>query len=603
MQRSNRIKHKSMLSRFMKGAAGFFALTVFASVMVTVLDAVFPQVIRYTVDTLINGQEPTKAVGFFASLFGGADFLRNNLWMIALIVVITALLTSFFRYLTRVANARGSETMAENMRNTLFSHIQKLPFSWHTKNQTGDIIQRCTSDVDTFRNFISEQLVDMFRIVFLIVFSLFMMFSMNVTLALIALGFVPVILFYNNYFRHRIRDKFTEVDEQEGLLSAMAQENLTGVRVVRAFGREKFEKDKFNKQNEKYTGLWVQLGNILGWFWGIGDLISCLQVMLILCIGTVFAVRGSITPGELIAFISYNGMLVWPVRRLGRIISEMSKAHVSIDRLRYIMDSEEETDRPDAAEPDMTGDIVFENVSFSYKPEKQVLKNVSFEVKAGTTLGILGATGSGKSTLILLLDRLYTLAPDCGRITIGGVDIADIKASWLRKNVGVVLQEPFLFSRSIGENIAVTDAYADEERVELAASVACISQDVAEMTHGYETVVGERGVTLSGGQKQRVAIARTLMLDTPIVVFDDSLSAVDTDTDRRIRKALRENTENKTVILISHRIVSLMEADKILVLDKGRVAQLGTHEELVAADGIYKRIYEAQSAITEEGRA
>ncbi|MBR5942673.1 MAG: ABC transporter ATP-binding protein [Clostridia bacterium] len=603
MQRSNRIKHKSMLSRFMKGAAGFFALTVFASVMVTVLDAVFPQVIRYTVDTLINGQEPTKAVGFFASLFGGAVFLRDNLWMIALIVVITALLTSFFRYLTRVANARGSETMAENMRNTLFSHIQKLPFSWHTKNQTGDIIQRCTSDVDTFRNFISEQLVDMFRIVFLIVFSLFMMFSMNVTLALIALGFVPVILFYNNYFRHRFRDKFTEVDEQEGLLSAMAQENLTGVRVVRAFGREKFEKDKFNKQNEKYTGLWVQLGNSLGWFWGIGDLISCLQVMLILCIGTVFAVRGSITPGELIAFISYNGMLVWPVRRLGRIISEMSKAHVSIDRLRYIMDSEEETDRPDAAEPDMTGDIVFDNVSFSYKPEKQVLKNVSFEVKAGTTLGILGATGSGKSTLILLLDRLYTLAPDCGRITIGGVDIADIKASWLRKNVGVVLQEPFLFSRSIGENIAVTDAYADEERVELAASVACISQDVAEMTHGYETVVGERGVTLSGGQKQRVAIARTLMLDTPIVVFDDSLSAVDTDTDRRIRKALRENTENKTVILISHRIVSLMEADKILVLDKGRVAQLGTHEELVAADGIYKRIYEAQSAITEEGRA
>lgn len=596
-------KRRKTFSRFMKGAAGFFALTVFASVMVTVLDAVFPQVIRYTVDTLISRHEPTKAVGFFASLFGGADFLRDNLWMIALIVVITALLTSFFRYLTRVANARGSETMAENMRNTLFSHIQKLPFSWHTKNQTGDIIQRCTSDVDTFRNFISEQLVDMFRIVFLIVFSLFMMFSMNVTLALIALGFVPVILFYNNYFRHRVRDKFTEVDEQEGLLSAIAQENLTGVRVVRAFGREKFEKDKFNKQNEKYTGLWVQLGNILGWFWGIGDLISCLQVMLILCIGTVFAVRGSITPGELIAFISYNGMLVWPVRRLGRIISEMSKAHVSIDRLRYIMDSEEETDRPDAIEPDMTGDIVFDNVSFSYKPEKQVLKNVSFEVKAGTTLGILGATGSGKSTLILLLDRLYTLAPDCGRITIGGVDIADIKASWLRKNVGVVLQEPFLFSRSIGENIAVTDAYADEERVELAASVACISQDVAEMTHGYETVVGERGVTLSGGQKQRVAIARTLMLDTPIVIFDDSLSAVDTDTDRRIRKALRENTENKTVILISHRIVSLMEADKILVLDKGRVAQLGTHEELVAADGIYKRIYEAQSAITEEGRA
>ena len=601
MEKKN-TRRKSMISRFIKGAAGFFALTIISSVMVTVLDAVFPQVIRYTVDTLIDGGEPTEITGYVASLFGGPEYLRANLWMIALIILITALFNAFFRYSTRVANARGSEKMAETMRDTLFMHIQKLPFSWHIRNQTGDIIQRCTSDVDTFRNFVSEQLVDMFRIVFLIFFSLFMMFSMNATLALIAFAFVPIVLFYTNYFRHKIRNKFTEVDEEEGRLSAMAQENLTGVRVVRAFGREKYEKDKFNNQNEKYTGLWVQLGNILGWFWGVGDLMSCLQVMAIVCVGTAFAVGGSITTGELIAFISYNGMLVWPVRRLGRIISEMSKAKVSINRLRYIMDSEEETDRPDAIEPDMHGDIVFENVSFSYKPEKQVIKNVSFTVKSGTTLGILGATGSGKSTLIQLLDRLYPLPENGGRITIGGVDINDIKASWLRKNVGVVLQEPFLFSRSIGENIAVTDEYADSERIEYAASVACIAQDVEEMTQRYETIVGERGVTLSGGQKQRVAIARTLMLDTPIIVFDDSLSAVDTETDRKIREALRDKTENKTVILISHRIVSLMEADNILVLEKGEAVQFGTHAELVSQDGIYKRIYEAQSAIAEEGR-
>lgn len=596
------LKHKSMFSRFIKGAAGFFALTIISSVMVTVLDAVFPQVIRYTVDTLIDGGEPTKLTGYIATLFGGAEYLRANLWVIALIILVTALVNAFFRYLTRVANARGSETMAENMRNKLFSHIQRLPFSWHVRNQTGDIIQRCTSDVDTFRNFVAEQLVDMFRIVFLIVFSLVMMFSMNLTLAFIAFAFVPIVLFYTNYFRYKIRDKFTEVDEQEGLLSAMAQENLTGVRVVRAFGREKYEKDKFNKQNEKYTGLWVQLGNILGWFWGIGDLMSCLQVMVIVCVGTVFAVNGGITTGELIAFISYNGMLVWPVRRLGRIISEMSKARVSIDRLRYIMDSEEETDKPDAVEPDMHGDIVFDNVSFAYNAEKQVLKNVTFKVRAGTTLGILGATGSGKSTLIQLLDRMYPLAPDGGRITIGGVDISDIKASWLRKNVGVVLQEPFLFSRSIGENISVADPLADDARIERAASVACIAHDVSEMTHGYDTIVGERGVTLSGGQKQRVAIARTLMLDTPIIVFDDSLSAVDTETDRRIREAIRDKTQNKTVILISHRVVSLMEADKILVLENGEAVQFGTHAELVAREGIYKQIYDAQSAITEEGR-
>ena len=330
---------------------------------------------------------------------------------------------------------------------------------------------------------------------------------------------------------------------------------------------------------------------------------SCLQVLAIIIVGTVFAVNGSLTTGEFIAFISYNGMLVWPVRRLGRIISEMSKASVSVSRLRYILDSEEEKDMPDAVEPDMNGDVVFENVSFSYNSEKYVLKNVSFTIKAGSTLGILGATGSGKSTLIHLLDKLYPLAPDCGRITIGGVDIAQIKSSWLRKNVGVVLQEPFLFSRSIGENIAVTDSYADEENVKRAASIACISQDVDNMTQGYDTIVGERGVTLSGGQKQRVAIARTLLLDTPIIVFDDSLSAVDTETDRKIRLALNEKTENKTVILISHRVVSLMQADKILVLENGEAVEFGSHAELLANDGIYKRIYDAQSAITEEGRA
>ena len=595
-------KRRKTFSRFIRSAAGFFALTLISSVMVTVLDAVFPQVIRYTVDTLIDGGEANKIAAYFAGLLGGPDYLRANLWVIAIVILVTALLNAFFRYLTRVSNARGSETMAETMRNTLFGHIQRLPFSWHVKNQTGDIIQRCTSDVETFRNFVSEQLVDMFRIVFLIAFSLAMMFSMNVPLALIALAFVPIILFYTNIFRRKISSKFTEVDEHEGTLSAIAQENLTGVRVVRAFGREKFEKDKFNRQNEKYTGLWVQLGNILGWFWGIGDLMSCLQVLAIIIVGTVFAVNGSLTTGEFIAFISYNGMLVWPVRRLGRIISEMSKASVSVGRLRYILDSEEEKDLPDAIEPDMNGDVVFENVTFAYNEDKQVLKNVSFTIKAGTTLGILGATGSGKSTLIHLLDRLYSLAPDGGRITIGGVDIKQIKASWLRKNVGVVLQEPFLFSRSIGDNIAVTDSYADEESVRRAASIACIAQDVDSMTQGYDTVVGERGVTLSGGQKQRVAIARTLLLDTPIIVFDDSLSAVDTETDRKIRSALREKTENKTVILISHRVVSLMQADKILVLENGEAVEFGSHAELLAHNGIYKRIYDAQSAITEEGR-
>ncbi len=594
----------SLVMAFLKGNVHFFLISILSALIVTGLDMISPQLIRATVDSIIGTQElnlPPFLREAVASI-GGVTYLRSHIWVIGILIIIIAFFTALFRYLFNLYNTKGAEGLVRTMRNRLFSHIQRLPFSWHMKNQTGDIIQRCTSDVEMIKNFISEQLTSVFRIVILIVMSLFFMFSMNVKLAMVAAVFIPVIISYSLYFHSHIRDNFTKCDENEGVLSTIAQENLTGVRVVRAFGREKYEKDRFEKQNQIYTNTWMRLCKFLALFWGAGDLFSGLQLMLIVILGAVLSVNGEMTAGEFIAFISYNTMLTWPVRQMGRMISEMSKAGVSVERLCYIMNSEAEKDKEHAVTPDMHGDIVFQNVSFGYG-ETPVLKDVSFTIPKGSTFGILGSTGSGKSTLMYLLNRLYDLPPENGRITIGGIDVADMKGEWVRSNIGMVLQEPFLFSRTIGENIGITKKEISLGDIRKAAAIACVDDSVMEFTQGYDTIVGERGVTLSGGQKQRTAIARMLTQETPIMVFDDSLSAVDAETDVKIRQELRKNLGESTVILIAHRVTTLMQADCIMVMDKGQIAEIGTHEELMQKNGIYRKIYDMQMALEEEGKA
>ncbi len=591
----------SLVFKFLYGSKRYFLISIAAALCVTGVDMLSPQLIRTTVDGIL-GENALQLPGFLVDLverIGGVGYLRERLWLIGGMLVLLALLSVTFRYLFILFNAKGAESLAETMRNCLFSHIQRLPFAWHMQNQTGDIIQRCTSDVDMVKNFISEQLTSVFRIVILIILSLLFMFSMNAKLTLVALASIPIIIAYSTYFHSKISSQFMKCDENEGILSTIAQENLTGVRVVRAFGREKYEKDRFEKQNNIYTNLWIRLCRLLALFWGAGDLISGLQVMLIVIFGSVFCVRGSMTAGEFIAFISYNAMLTWPVRSLGRMIAEMSKAGVSIERIRYIMNSPVEQDKPDAVTPDMNGDIAFENVTFAYA-DTPILSDISFRIPQGTTFGILGGTGSGKSTLMHLLNRLYDLPPENGRITIGGVDITDMKGSWVRSHIGMVLQEPFLFSRTIAENIGITRRNMELSDIRWAASIACVDDAITEFTNGYDTVVGERGVTLSGGQKQRTAMARMLTQRTPIMIFDDSLSAVDAETDARIRQALKKNLQGSTVILISHRVTTLMQAECILVLDKGRIAEMGSHEELMEKGGIYRRIYDMQMTLPEE---
>ncbi len=591
-----------LIWQFLKGSKGLFVLSMLMAAVTALSDMITPQIILAAVDNAI-GKKPSTFGPWVMKIVdsvGGFEYLGRNLWIMALAVLAVALVKVLSQYGFLLANTRASETLTKTMRDTLYTHIEKLPFSWHMKNHTGDIIQRCTSDIDTTRNFVAGQMTGLFRIMILVVFSMIFMFGMHAGLTLIALAPMPVIVWYSFRFHNKIGTGFKECDESEGRLSAMAQENLTGVRVVRAFGRERYEKDRFEKHNEEYTGLWVRLGKVMSRFWATSDILSGVQIMLVVIFGVVFCLSDQMTEGNYIAFISYNSMLIWPIRQLGRMISDMSKAGVAVDRIGYIIGSETETDANDAIEPDMTGDIEFNHVNFAYDGCPQMLKDISFTMKSGTTLGILGGTGSGKSTMMLLLDRLYDLPEGNGTISIGGVDIRKIRREHLRKHIGIVLQEPFLFSRTLKENLCITNDLLTLTDIREAARAPCLDETIEGFTKGYETFVGERGVTLSGGQKQRAAIARMLTQHTPIMIFDDSLSAVDAETDAKIRKALEARFGSASIILISHRITTLSKADQIIVLDKGRIVEMGTPEQLEKAGGLYQKIYEIQSLSKEE---
>ena len=568
-----------LILTFARGARGYFFIVLLASLASTCLNALIPRIFSFTIDFVLG----VDGIGFF----------KEHLWVIAFGVIAIALLNGFSVFFYRTYTAKAGETFAKNMRDLLFSHVQRLPMKWHSKNQTGDIIQRCTADVEVIRNFVVTQVLEVFRTVFLVVISLTMMFSMNFRLTLTALVFIPVIVAYSGVFFHLISRNFTAADEAEGELSTVVQENATGVRVIRAFGREKFEIDQFDQKNHIYANLWIRLGTLSGLYWGIGDLITGFQIICIIVLGAVQAVSGEITAGEFVAFASYNTTLAWPIRGLGRILSEMSKAGVSFDRVNYILASAEEEMSEEGQVPDSL-DIAFHGVTFAYENGQNVLEDICFHIEEGTTCGILGGTGSGKSSLIHLLDRLYELEEGQGEITIGGIRIQDIPKKWLREHIGMVLQEPFLFSRTIRENIAAAHPSASMEEIREAAKIACVDDAIMSFPDGYHTIVGERGVTLSGGQRQRIAIARMLLTKSPIMIFDNSLSAVDTETDAKIRHALKERMEHATVILISHRITTLMEADKIIVLNHGRIEEIASHGELIQHDGIYRKIYDIQ---------
>jgi ATP-binding cassette subfamily B protein len=514
-----------------------------------------------------------------------------------------AVLEGGFAFLSGRLAAYTAEGITRRLRDFLFDHIQRLSFSYHAKTPTGDLIERVTSDVDALRRFFSEQAIGVGRIILLFVINWIAILQLNVTLGWISVVVIPFILLVSIWFFKKVTKAYEEYQAQEAVLSTTLQENLTGVRVVKAFARQEYEKGKFEKDNwKKYLkGKFLLLMHSL--FWPLSDIVLGGQMLFGFVFSALMVIRGEISLGT---YLAYTGLVVWlifPIRNLGRTIVQTSTGMVSYARLMDIVRQEREPLFDGNARPEgpVRGDLVFEDVSFMYSDgENDVLRNVSFHVRPGQAVALLGSTGSGKTSLVNLLPRFHEYTG--GRILLDGVELRDYPRAILRKQIGIVEQEPFLFSRSIRENITygVGRDVSDEEVVR-AAQAAAIHDVITGFPDGYKTVVGEKGVTLSGGQKQRVTIARTLLKNPRILIFDDSTSSVDTETESEIRSALNELMQKRTTFIIAHRIQSVMTADLILVLDKGRVIQMGTHEELVSqTDGMYRRIYDIQTRIDEE---
>ena len=573
------------LMKYLKGYGLVFTLAILSIVLATVMQLAVPILIKYAIDSIV-GDMPAGNLQFLMDAFG------KSLWGVVWIIVIMSLFRGIFMFLKGYLSSYAAENIAKEIREKLYRQIQYMTFERHTRKETGDMIQRCTSDVEMVRRFIGVQVVDLGRIIFMLVFTLIIMGTMNVELTLYSMIMIPILFFFSYIFFTKIQKTFKKSDEAEGSLTTVLQENLSGVRVVRAFGREDFEIERFDEVNKNHKTVTYKLIETLAVFWASSDLLTLMQNGIVLVVGAGMVIRGELTIGTLTAFITYVSMLLWPVKQLGRLLSEFGKTTVALDRIEEILSEEVEEDKEFEKTPEIEGSISFSHVSFAYDAHQKVLNDISFEVRKGQTLGILGSTGSGKSTLVHLLQRLYDYE---GSIKVDGHELKTIKRGHIRKKIGLVLQEPHLYAKTVKENIGITKRAYKETDIFDAAKAASIHNNILTFKDGYDTIIGEKGVSLSGGQKQRIAIARTIIdEDKRILIFDDSLSAVDTETDLRIRQALKERSKDITTLIISHRIQTLAEADQIIVLDEGRVVQKGTHESLIREEGLYKRIWDLQ---------
>lgn len=593
-------KEKRKVNRFYqftKWMKGYFLLYVVAVIILIGLQylrTLSPLFITHILDSVL--QDDASPLPNFIQTYLVEGTVREQLLVVAIVYALFTLLRVVIMFGRRMINAVFTEGIAYNMRNTLYRKLQNLSFTYHNHAETGDLIQRCTTDVETYRVFVGTQLIEIFRLVFLVGFSIYQMSRLNGRLTLFSVIVTPVIFFAAFIYFMYVKKIFKQVEEAEGKMTTTLQESVTGIRVVKAFAKEQHEIDRFDEDSKEYLKHDFRLLKLMAYFWGGTDFIIFIQYAITMSLGIVMHINGDITIGEYIAFLSYIGMVVWPLRQLGRIVGDFGKTSVALDRLDEIVLEDNEHDGDSNNTPDISGKVEFRHVSFQFDDDnKPLLQDINFTVNKGESVAIVGKTGSGKSTLINLMVRLLDI--NDGNIFIDGVPIDEINKHHLRKNIGIIMQEPFLYSRTVYDNIGIMDENASEDKVYKAASIAALHDDIVDFERGYKTIVGERGVTLSGGQKQRVAIARMLLDSKPVLIFDDSLSAVDTETDIQIRRALNEYWNDTTVFIITHRITTAMEADKIIVLDKGRIIEMGTHEELLAAGKLYSELWDIQTNV------
>ncbi len=526
---------------------------------------------------------------------------KYPVYLVAGVFVVVAALQGFFTFISGKSASKAAEGTTERLRNYLYDHIQHLPFAYHAETDTGELIQRCTSDVDALRRFYNDHAIGIGRIALLFIVNFIALLQLNLKLGLYSIIAVPLILITSIYFFGKVSKAYEAYQEQDAVLSTTLQENLSGVRVVKAFAQQPYEIEKFKQSNWEKFLRGKKLLTIHSLFWPISDIICGAQILAGFMIGALMTINGEISVGT---YMAYAGLIIWiiyPLRGLGRLIVDMSNGLVSYDRVFKVIKETRETldDGDHHPTGDINGEIIFDKVGFEYSQNEQVLYDINFKVEAGQIVALLGSTGSGKTSLVNLLPRFYDYT--AGRILLDGVELNRYPRRFLRQQIGIVEQEPFLFSRSIRDNITYgVSRDVTQEEVEQAAKIAAVHDVILTFPDGYRTMVGEKGVTLSGGQKQRVVFARTLLKDPCILILDDSTSSVDTETEAQIRQAMQSLMKDRTTFIIAHRIQSIMNADLIIVMENGRIVQHGTHNNLIKIPGIYRRIYDIQTRIETE---
>jgi len=590
-------KYLRLMAKWM-GKYGFLLIPILIILLTeSYLRTIVPLFGQHIIDVVLEKDLDASKLPLIIANLLIVDSVWRQLLLTAGMIVLTALIRSILIFFRRLMTGHYAERITYHLRNNLYKKLQDADYSFYSHAETGDLIQRCTTDVEMYKRFISEQIIEIGRLVFLVGFSIYQMSRLNLDMTLISLIIAPVLFIIAIFYFKKVEKMFHKIEDNEAKMTTHVQENVSGARVVKAFANEKYEVQKFDHLSRTFTDSDFNLIKKMSVFWSVTDLLSFVQFFVIAIVGVIYASRTTITLGMYTAFLAYAGNIIWPMRQLGRLVGDFSKAIVSVSRLDKIISNpgeyQEETGK---LTPEISGEVKFEHVSFKFPDgQNDQIVDIDFKVNKGETVAIIGKTGSGKSTLINLLVRLLDYQK--GHIYIDGVEVKDIEKHHLRKNIGFILQEPFLFSRSVEENIKIADKGSSPERVQQVAQIAQVHDDIVNFEKGYETLVGERGVTLSGGQKQRVAIARMLIKPKPILVFDDSLSAVDTVTDIQIRRALKKEWKDSTVFIITHRITTASEADRIIVIEDGQIIESGTHESLIQEEGSYKRIWEIQSKI------
>ncbi|MBM7659543.1 ATP-binding cassette subfamily B protein/subfamily B ATP-binding cassette protein MsbA [Bacillus mesophilus] len=565
------------LKQFYWPYVSYFYWSIFFLLFVTAITVIYPMVLQYTIDDVILAGDyeyvPYIALGFIA------------------IMTVKGVTTFFHQYLGDMFGIRS----VYRLRNALYEKLQFLPFRYYDNAKTGDLMSRLTADVEGFRFFLSFGFAELLRFSLLITLSLAVMFYYSVPLTLVTMAALPFLAFVVYKFDKRVHPAFRGIRKSFGNLNTKVQENISGINTVKSLSRESFEIDKFNSSNGDYREKYLTTSNVWAKYFPLMEFIGNVCVVALLSYGGYLVINGSVKPGELVAFFSLVWYIMWPIMNLGFVINLFSQSKASGERLLEILEADNEIHEKEnpVAKERLEGHVQFKSVTLQYKEEdEEALSDVTFDATPGKVIGLIGATGSGKTSITQLITRFYE--PTKGQILVDGTDIKDYSLSTLRKNIGFVMQESFLFSSTIKANISYGNPDVSMERIIDAAKRAQAHDFIMELPDGYDTMLGERGMGLSGGQKQRIAIARAILIDPSILVLDDATSAVDMETEFKIQKAFKEVMNGRTTFIIAHRISSLKHADEIIVLENGAVVERGVHEELLQNKGTYQRIYEIQ---------